>query len=58
MNIYLKWLLPWIRAYDKFANFSEYEEFFNQFLKEKFEKEVVGAENKRRIIKPNNWKMD
>ena len=57
MNIYLKWLLPWIRAYDKFANFSEYEELF-EYFKEKFEKEVVGAENRKRIIKPNNWKMD
>lgn len=57
MNIYLKWLLPWIRAYDKFANFSEYEELF-EYFKEKFEKEVVGAENRKRIIKPNNWKMN
>lgn len=43
MNEYLKWLLPWLRAYDKFANFREYEELFKYF-KEKFEKEAVGAE--------------
>ena len=48
MNVYLKWLLPWIRAYDKFGNFDECEEFFNQFLKEKIEKELV--EEKRKII--------
>ena len=57
MNVYLKWLLPWLRAYDKFGNFSEYEELFDYF-KEKFEKEVVGAENMRRVIKHNNWKMN
>lgn len=57
MNVYLKWLLPWLRAYDKFSNFREYEELFDYF-KEKFEKEVVGAENMRRVIKHNNWKMN
>ena len=50
MNEYLKWLLPWLRAYDKFSNFREYEEFFNHFLKEKFEKELVEEKRKGTVF--------